>query len=185
MPAQLRPQRLVGDVRVPHDRARVRQRHLLALGEPGRFGEIQEVVVLLFRQPLPSGLDGALYASVFALDRLRDVHAAELLDRVIADALAKRQLPGLGEGADHTRIVGANRLALRTRRSLAARALEVAENLRVGHRRGIDVGNMRHGSSSEARLGWRGPSPATSCGSHYHTLLPPKRRSQRGITSLL
>src|SRR5262245_64973624 len=71
MPAQLRPQRLVGDLRVPYDRARVRQRHLLALGEPGRLGEVQEVVVFLFGQPLPSGLDGALYASVFALDRLR------------------------------------------------------------------------------------------------------------------
>src|SRR5262249_25952851 len=128
--------------------------------EPGRFGEIQEVVVLLFRQPLPSGLDGALYASVFALDRLRDVHAAELLDRVIADALAERQLPGLREGADHARVVGANRLALRARRALAARAVEVAESLGVGDRRGVDVGNIRHGSSLEARLGRRGPSPA-------------------------
>src|SRR5437870_12337370 len=38
---------------------------------------------------------------------------------------------------------------------------------------------------SSARLGRRAPSPATPCGSHYHTLLPPKRRSQRGMTSLL
>src|SRR5262245_44997658 len=113
MAAEPRPQRLVGDLRVPDDRARVGQRHLLTLGEPRRLREVQEIVVLLFREPLPSGLDGTLHASVFALDRLRHVDAAELLDRVIADALAKRELPGLRKSADHARIVGANRLALR------------------------------------------------------------------------
>src|SRR5436309_2850650 len=52
----------------------------------------------------------------------------------------------------------------------------------------LPPGHDRHRtllSPSSSRLGRRGPSTATSCGSHYHTLLPPKRRSQRGMTSLL
>src|SRR5262249_55731146 len=131
---------------VPDDRARVGQRHLLALGEPRRLREMQKIVVFFFREALPSRLDGALHASVFALDRLRDVDAAELLDRVVADALAKRELPGLREGADHIRVVGTNRLALGARSPLTSRALEIAADLRVRYARRIDVGNVRHGS---------------------------------------
>src|SRR5206468_11329670 len=141
---QLRPQRLVRDLRVPDDRARVGEGHLLTLGEFRRIGEEQEIVVFLFRQPFPSGLDGALYPSVLALDGLGDVDAAELFDGMIADALPERQLPGLRERADHTRVVGADRLALRPGRPFATRALQIAQDLRVGDRRRVDIGNMGH-----------------------------------------
>src|SRR5439155_16441222 len=123
------------------------QRDLLALAELRRVGEVQEIVVLLLGEPFPSGLDGALHASVLALDRLRHVDAAELLDRVVAESLPERELPRLRERADHAGIIGADRLALRPRRALVPGALEVAEDLRIRHRRRIDVGNVRHGMS--------------------------------------
>src|SRR6185436_13307633 len=110
---QLCPQGLVGDLGVPDDGACVGQRRLLPLAELRRLREVKEIVVLFLGEPLPSGLDGALDASVLALDRLRDVDPPELLDGVVADALAERQLPGLREGPDDARIVGPDRLALR------------------------------------------------------------------------
>ena len=95
MLVQFRPQRRIGDLGIPDDGARVRQCHLLALSELKGIREVQQVVVLLFGQPFPSGLDGTLDASIVALDRLGDVDATQLLDGVIANSLSERELPGL------------------------------------------------------------------------------------------
>ena len=70
------PERVVGDIGIPGDRAGVGQRDFLALGKPVRVGEVEQLIVFLFRESLPSSLDGALYASIFALDRFGNVNAA-------------------------------------------------------------------------------------------------------------
>lgn len=92
---ELLPQRIVRDLGVPDNRARVGQRDLLAGAELLGVGKRQQVVVFLFGESLPSALDGALDASVVALDGLRHVHPAELLDGVIEDAVTERQVPRL------------------------------------------------------------------------------------------
>src|SRR5262245_23049319 len=117
MSMQLLPQLVIGDVRVPGDGAGVSERDFFPLGEFLRVGEIEQLVVFFFRESLPSSLDGTLHASIFAVDRLRDVDAAELFKGVVDDALAKGQLPGLGEGADDVGDVGAHGLAFRPRRA--------------------------------------------------------------------
>ena len=92
---ELRPQSLVRNLGVPDDRAGIRQGNFLAFAETGRFFELQEIVILLFRESLPSSLDGALDPSVLAVDRFGDVDAAELLDAVIAYTVPEREVPGL------------------------------------------------------------------------------------------
>ena len=89
------PQEFVGDLRVPDDGARVGKGSVLARGEPVRVGEVQQLVVLLFSESLPSGLDGTLNPSVFAFDGFGDVDPAELLDAMVKDAVAKCQIPRL------------------------------------------------------------------------------------------
>ena len=92
---QLRPQRVVCDVGIPDDRAGIGERRFLALAETRRALELEQIVVLLLGQSFPSSLDGALNPSILAVDRLRNVDAAELLHLVIAHAVAEREIPGL------------------------------------------------------------------------------------------
>ena len=65
---QFLPERIVRDVGVPRDRARVGERDFLSLRELFRIGKVEKLVVFLFRESLPSSLDGALHASILALD---------------------------------------------------------------------------------------------------------------------
>jgi hypothetical protein len=67
---QLFPQSIVGNVGVPRNRAGVGQRDFLSLAELVRFTKVEQLIVFLFRESLPSSLDGALDASIFTLDRL-------------------------------------------------------------------------------------------------------------------
>jgi hypothetical protein len=67
---ELLPQSIVGDIGIPGDRAGIGQRNLFALAEPVRFGKVQELIIFFFGEALPSSLDGALNASILALDRL-------------------------------------------------------------------------------------------------------------------
>src|SRR5438045_1233023 len=83
-----------------------------------------QILVITLGQPLLWRSDRALIAAILALHRARDVTPAELLDAVVAHALAEYGLPGIGEGPECRGHVGANRLALRPRRSLAPAALE-------------------------------------------------------------
>ena len=87
--------RIVRDFCIPQDRARVGQGNLLTLGELVRARKVEQVVVLLFGETLPSRLDGSLDPSVLTLDRFRHIDPAELLDPVIAHPMAERQVPGL------------------------------------------------------------------------------------------
>jgi hypothetical protein len=143
-PVELLPQRLVGDVGIPDDRARVGQRRLLARAELLGVRERQQLVVLLFGQAFPSALDGALDASVVARDRFRDVDPTELLHGVVEGTVPERQIPRLREGADDGGIVRADRLALGTGRALTARQVEIAEDLGICDGCRINVGNVRH-----------------------------------------
>ena len=138
------PESVVGDLRIPDDGARVGQRGLLARGEPVRVGEVEQLVVLLFGESLPSGLDGALDPSVFALDGFGDVDPAEFLDAVVKDAVAKCQIPRLREGPNDAGVVCADRLALGPGRPLAPGLVQLAQDFGIGHRRWIDVRNSRH-----------------------------------------
>ena len=69
------PEGVVGDLGIPNDGAGVGQRRLLARAELLRVGEVQQLVVFLLGESFPSSLDGALDASIFAVDGFGDVNA--------------------------------------------------------------------------------------------------------------
>lgn len=92
---QLLPQRIIREGGLPHDGAGVGQRDLLALGEFVRVGEVQQLGVFRLRDASRSRPDRSLRPSILALDGLRDVHAAELLDGVVEHALTEGGHPGL------------------------------------------------------------------------------------------
>jgi hypothetical protein len=87
---QLLPEGRIGNIGIPDDRAGVRERHFLPLGELIRALKIEELIVILFRQSLPSSLDGSLHASIFAVDRFRHINPAHFLEFMIDDAVPKR-----------------------------------------------------------------------------------------------
>ena len=68
VPVQLLPERIVRDVGVPRDRARVSERDFFPLRELFRIGEVEKLVVFLFRESLPSSLDGTLHASILTIN---------------------------------------------------------------------------------------------------------------------
>jgi hypothetical protein len=73
---QLLPQAVVGDIGVPRDRTGVGQRDFLSLAEFVRFGKVEQLIVLRFSEALPSSLDGALHASILALNGFGDIDTA-------------------------------------------------------------------------------------------------------------
>ena len=81
---------VIGNIGIPDDRTGVRERHFLPLGELIRALKIEELIVILFRQSLPSSLDGSLHASIFAVDRFRHVDPAHFLEFMIDSAVPKR-----------------------------------------------------------------------------------------------
>ena len=103
------------------------KRRFLPRVEARRFLEVQQVLVVLFDQPGVLGFLRTLVAAVLALHRLRDVDAAQLLDAVVADTLVEDVAPGIGEGPEDRRHMGAHRLALGPRRTLAPAAIELGE----------------------------------------------------------
>lgn len=128
---QLFPKGVVGEVRVPRDRARPGERRLLPLVEPIGCIKLEQLEVLLLGEASLSGPDRTLSASVLAVDRFRDVNAAKLLDLMVANPVAKDGIPRFRERPEHIGNVRANRLALGTRRPVLARMLEIARELRV------------------------------------------------------
>src|SRR5918999_1523321 len=121
-----------GVVRVagPDDRLGVGERGLLPLVIAlGRL-EVQQLVVLPLLEPRLAAALGALVAAVLALDAVRDVDAAQLLDGVVDNALAEQVAPGVGERPEGGRHMRANRGALRPRRPLARAALHFGPHLR-------------------------------------------------------
>src|SRR5918992_5920706 len=120
-----------GVVRVagPDDRLGVGERGLLPLVIAlGRL-EVQQLVVLALLESRLAAALGALVAAVLALHAVRDVDAAELLDGVVDDALAKQVPPGVGERPEGGRHVGANRGALRSRRALTRAAFHLGAHV--------------------------------------------------------
>jgi len=138
------PQGVVGDRRLPDNGAGIGQRRFLPIGELIGVLEVQQFGVLLFRDAPLSGPDRTLDSSILALDRLRDVDATELLDAVIQDPRAEGSLPGLREGPDDGWNVGADRLALRPRRAMDPRVLEVTKDLAVCDRGEVWIRNSWH-----------------------------------------
>ena len=104
----------------------------LSFVEGVRGLKLEQLEVLLFCKAFLSGPDRSLIASVAAIYGLGDVHAAHLLDRVVAHAVSKDGIPSLGEGAQHRRYVRPDRLALGPRGPVNAGVLEIAGELRVG-----------------------------------------------------
>ena len=70
------PKRVGGDVGIPGDGTRISERDLFAFRKFGRVREVEQIVVLRFRESLPSSLDGSLDASIFAIDGLGDINPA-------------------------------------------------------------------------------------------------------------
>ena len=67
---QLFPECVVGNFRIPDDRARIGQRDFFPFRKFIRFAEIEQVVILVLGQTLPSSLDGSLDASILTIDGL-------------------------------------------------------------------------------------------------------------------
>ena len=88
---------------------------LLAVVVARRFLEVQEVLIIVFNQALFAPFHRTLVAAIFAQDRPRDVDAAELLDIVIGNAIAKASLPCIGKGPERRWNMGADCLAFRPR----------------------------------------------------------------------
>ena len=112
---ELLPQCVVGEVGIPQDGAGVAKRSPFPFGVALGSLELEQIRVVLFSKPLPSSLDGPLCPSVVAVDRLRHVDPAQLLDVIVENPVEKRRAPRLGECVEHGGHVGADRLALRTR----------------------------------------------------------------------
>ena len=129
---QLLPQRVVGQRGLPDDGAGIGERGLLALGELIGVGVVQQLGVLRLWNAPRSRPDRSLRPSILALDGLRDVDAAQLLEVVVEYALAEGGHPGLREGADDGRHMRANRLALGPWRAMDAGILQVFEDFGVG-----------------------------------------------------
>src|SRR5690348_1830160 len=130
MPVEPLPQRVVG-LQPPRDRLRVGQGGLLALAEPRRGLEVEQVVVLPLAQALGPGLLRTLVSAVLAVHRAGHVHAAELLDGVIANSVAEDRLPRPREGPEARRNVRAHRRALRPRSALAPAPFHLGPHLVV------------------------------------------------------
>src|SRR5437899_1803687 len=113
MLAQRRPHRVVGALGMPDQHARVQERGLLARREAVRRLELQQIGVVILGETLVPPTEGALRASVLALDRLRDVHAAELLHRMLENSLPEDALLGARVSLRHGRHVRPDRLPFR------------------------------------------------------------------------
>jgi len=150
---KLGPQGIVGDVGIPDDCACIGERRLLPGAEFFRVGEVQQLVVLLFGEALPSSLDGALDASIFAIDGFGHINPAQFLERVIHDAVAKRQFPCLGEGPEYIRVVRPDRLALGPGRPFATAPLQLLKHRGIGDRRRIGVGDALFGHRTLLAIG--------------------------------
>src|SRR5579862_7010294 len=138
MTPQPRPERITR-LEIPSNRLGISERRLLPLVVARRAFEIEQVYVIGFLETLLRGFYRALVAAIFALDRARHIDAAQFLDRMVHDAVAKDAVPGLGEGPEGVRNMGADRLAFGPRRAFAPAALELREHLRIRYRRRIDV----------------------------------------------
>ena len=90
--AQARPECVVDAFRIPDEVAREEERRLLPLGERVRALELEQLAVMRLVQ-LVSRPERPLRASVLAADRLRDVDATELLQRMLDDAPAEDPVP--------------------------------------------------------------------------------------------
>ena len=92
------PERAVGFFGRPDDGACPGKRDFFPLGKFVGVVELEQGKILLLGQPSLSGPDRTLVPSIVALDRLRDVNAAQLLDLVVANAVAEDSFPSPGEG---------------------------------------------------------------------------------------
>ena len=96
VPAQALPQRVVDALGIPDEVARVEERGFLPLRVVVRALEVEQLAVVRLVQ-LVSRPERPLRASVLAADRLRDVSAAELLQRMLDDAFAEEPVPAARE----------------------------------------------------------------------------------------
>jgi hypothetical protein len=123
VPVQPLPQLVA--VSSPGDRLGVGQGRLLPLVIGAAGLEVQQAVVGSFGQtgrPRPAR---PLVAAVLTPQRPGDVHPAEVLDRVIADALVEQGPPGVREGPERVRRVRAHRGGLRPGGSLPGAAFHL------------------------------------------------------------
>ena len=146
--AQAGPDGLVGALGIPDEHARVEQCRLLALSEAVGALEIEEVFVVPLGQPLLSAPERPLRPSVVAVDRLRDVDAAELFERMLDEPVPEDGVPGARERLRDGGNMRADRLCLGPRRPEAASLLEVLDQLGVGQGTGVDVADARHGAQA-------------------------------------
>src|SRR6185369_185712 len=145
MLVQARPEFVV-DRQVPGDRLRIGERRLLLLVVAGRALEVDQVAIVVFHDALARRFHGALVAAILAFDRARHVDAAELLDRMVGDAVLEYVAPGVCKRPEHVRHMGADRLAFRPWRALAAAAVELRQHRLVFYGCGVHIADpwLRH-----------------------------------------
>jgi hypothetical protein len=145
---QLRPERVVGERRVPADRVGVAERDALALAEERRRLVPLERRELVLVSGLPSRPDGALVASVVAFERLRDAEAAELLHVQVDDAVPEEPIPAVDERAQHLGLARTDRLDLRPRRAVQHRPAKLVAEIGILEVVRVGVRDARHRGAS-------------------------------------
>src|SRR6266851_1662330 len=138
------PERIVGALGVPDEHAGVEERGFLTSAEAIGGLEPQQVGVVILGEALLPPTEGSLRPSVLALDRLRHVDAAQLLEGMLEHACAEDPLPRVHEGLRHRGHVEADRLCLGARSADAARLLEVAHELGIGQRARVYIADPCH-----------------------------------------
>src|SRR5712692_9994120 len=78
---------------VPGDRLRIGERRLLSLIVTARTFEIDQIAIVVLDDAGLGGLHRALVAAELAQHRARDIDAAELLDRMVGDAVLEHVAP--------------------------------------------------------------------------------------------
>ena len=140
MRVQSGPQ-LVAGLQPPGDGLGQTQSGFLARRETLGFVKLQQGQHIVFDHAQSLRLHRALVAAVIAIDRLRHIQPANLLDGVVANALHKGVVPGVGKRPEHRRYMGADGVTLRAGRSIAGGTLKLGAHGRLGDARRINIRN--------------------------------------------
>jgi len=131
---------------IPDQHARVQERGLLTFGEAIGAFELQQLGVVLLGESLLSAPERSLGPSVVALDGLRNIDAAELLERVLNDAVPEDRVPRSRERLGDRGNVRANGLRLRAWSPEPARVVQVRPELGISEAVFVDIADASHRS---------------------------------------
>jgi hypothetical protein len=127
----------------PGDGLSERKGGLLTLIVSCRLFKIQQILHVFFHQNRSEGFRGPLIAAVRAIHRFRDIQAAKLLHRMVADSIYKGVVPRVCKRPKNGWNIRTYCMAFWPWRSLFSRALEFSQHTRVSNFRNIEVIDSR------------------------------------------